>query len=429
MPSSSGGWGSTPEWATTGRVRVGLLEGPLDRAVEHRLVPRRQLLGGDEAAAAAACGSPAGLDRRGRAARCGRTRARSTGGGRAGRRPPAPGAPPACGPSGRSPTAGASPARAAGRPRRPRRRARGGRRGRGRAAGRARPRRPGPRRARSSSGVASASAMRVGPRLAPLRNRRSPLTERDPAPGRTGAGPMRRVAVADWRRSVVGRRSSAPSTVAPRRHVVERLVAERAGPPEARVGDGRRPADLVLARRRAVRSDSASMPADGRANRHGAGAGRCRARPRTPRTARSAVASRHRTRRRPMRTGPVSSTCTGRQMPPGFQSGSMPSQCWKTPVMLRLARAVALGGAGDLDAERVLVAVRARASVTSKRVGEEVALGVAQVGAVEPDVGLVEDAVEGDHQRRSSAAGSACSNRVRYSSGPSVSAKAGVDRQ
>ena len=41
VPSSWGRCGSTPPWATVGRVRVGLLEGALHPAVEHRLVPTR----------------------------------------------------------------------------------------------------------------------------------------------------------------------------------------------------------------------------------------------------------------------------------------------------------------------------------------------------------------------------------------------------
>ncbi len=38
-----------------------------------------------------------------------------------------------------------------------------------------------------------------------------------------------------------------------------------------------------------------------------------------------------------MRTGPVRSMRTSDQMPPGFQAGSMQSQCWNTPVRFRLA--------------------------------------------------------------------------------------------
>jgi hypothetical protein len=52
---------------------------------------------------------------------------------------------------------------------------------------------------------------------------------------------------------------------------------------------------------------------------------------------RASVASVHRTRSHEMRTGPVSRTRTGRQIPPGFHSGSRLSQCENTPVIVRFA--------------------------------------------------------------------------------------------
>ena len=71
--------------------------------------------------------------------------------------------------------------------------------------------------------------------------------------------------------------------------------------------------------------------------------------------------------------------------------------------MLRLA-VRSLGGVQvDLDGEVVLAPRRASASVTSKVWGSEVALGVAEVGAVEPHVALVEEPVEGQPARRPSA--------------------------
>ncbi len=48
------------------------------------------------------------------------------------------------------------------------------------------------------------------------------------------------------------------------------------------------------------------------------------------------LASSHSTRSEAMRTGPVSVTRTGRQMPPGFPAPSTWSPDWNTPVMLRL---------------------------------------------------------------------------------------------
>ena len=58
-----------------------------------------------------------------------------------------------------------------------------------------------------------------------------------------------------------------------------------------------------------------------------------------------------------------------------------------------LGRAVGLRRARQLDRQRVLGA-GAELVGDLERVGGEVALGVAEVGAVEPDVALVEEAVE-----------------------------------
>ena len=80
---------------------------------------------------------------------------------------------------------------------------------------------------------------------------------------------------------------------------------------------------------------------------------------------------------------------------PGFQSGSRQSQCWNTPVMLRLAVRSPGAAAGDLDGEVVLRPAAQRVG-DLEGVGDEVALGVAEVGPVEPHVALVEEAVEGE---------------------------------
>ena len=86
-------------------------------------------------------------------------------------------------------------------------------------------------------------------------------------------------------------------------------------------------------------------------------------------------------------------TRTGRQRPPGFQFAVDAVPVLEHAGDVALAAVTALRRAGHLDREHVLVAEpRQRRDV--ERVGEEVALGVAEVGAVEPDVGLVEDAVE-----------------------------------
>ena len=111
------------------------------------------------------------------------------------------------------------------------------------------------------------------------------------------------------------------------------------------------------------------------------------------RWARVSSASRHSTRNRSSLTGPVSTTRTARHSPPGFQARSTASECWNSPVMLRRPRVPPLGVAGHLDGEHVVVAEAAQRRDV-EAVGEEVALRVAEVGAVQPDVGLVEDAVE-----------------------------------
>ena len=135
--------------------------------------------------------------------RCAPSTTRSTDGGRAGRPLPAPGRPPGRARFSRTPTAAGSPASTACRARRPRRTADAGRCGRGPAARRAR-RRPRARcRDASSAGVASASPARVGSRLAPFRNSRSPLTEHTHSFHATSRSPVRR-----WRRSL-----NSPSTI------------------------------------------------------------------------------------------------------------------------------------------------------------------------------------------------------------------------
>ena len=111
--------------------------------------------------------------------------------------------------------------------------------------------------------------------------------------------------------------------------------------------------------------------------------------------ARVSSASRHSTRKRSTRTGPVSWTCTGAQMPPGFHVAVEAVPVLEDAGDVALAAMARLGGAGDLDRDDVFVAdARERRDV--EHVGHEVALGIAQVGAVEPHVGLVEDAVERD---------------------------------
>ena len=71
----------------------------------------------------------------------------------------------------------------------------------------------------------------------------------------------------------------------------------------------------------------------------------------------------------------------------------MQSQCWKTPVRLRLAVRSPGGEQTTSSGQEVLGPVPQLVG-DLEGVAEEVALGVADVAAVQPDVGLVEDAVE-----------------------------------
>ena len=86
-------------------------------------------------------------------------------------------------------------------------------------------------------------------------------------------------------------------------------------------------------------------------------------------------------------------TCTGRHSPPGFQAVDV--ECWKTPVMLRRP-VVEVCGEHVTSTARTWSSANRDSVGDVERVREEVALGVAEVRAVEPHVGLVEDAVERD---------------------------------
>ena len=117
-------------------------------------------------------------------------------------------------------------------------------------------------------------------------------------------------------------------------------------------------------------------------------------------------------------------------MPPGFQSGSRQSQCWNTPVRLRLAVRSVWRSQATSTASTCSRPV-AQAGRHLEGVREEVALGVTEVGAVEPHVALVEDAVE--HQPGpapaagrgpSKAAGTARARRGRRRRRSSASARA-----
>jgi hypothetical protein len=73
-----------------------------------------------------------------------------------------------------------------------------------------------------------------------------------------------------------------------------------------------------------------------------------------------------------MRTGPVSRSLTGRQMPPGFQSGSRLSQWENTPVIVRFFVRSRWGGDATSTASRWPPSGTDRAwSVTSNVWGEK----------------------------------------------------------
>ena len=234
VPSSCGRCGATPPWATVGRVGSACSNDRLTQRSSTDLFhdgscwatnrrKRRERRSGLRPAAPR------------RPARRGRTTGRSTGGGRASRPPRAPGGRPPGGSGGRSPTAAGSPAAAACRARRRRGTARGRRCGPARAARRARPRRPARRHGGRRPGAASASPGRVGSRLAPFRNRRSPLIEQTQSFHATSRSPVRRD-----RRSL-----TSPSTRTSHVDRRQRLVTERPRPPQARPVDVERPLDLV----------------------------------------------------------------------------------------------------------------------------------------------------------------------------------------
>ena len=218
----------------------------------------------------------------------------------------------------------------------------------------------------------------VGPWLAPLRKMRSPLTEAIQARRSKRRRPVRRTRRSLSRPGPRVASSSPSSPVAggsPSWVRTSMTTSWRGWSPRAwghqRSGSahGDRPADLVLPGGEGVdllgvdagRPRCAPSPARGRPRRGRRGPSPPPAR-RSPRE--------HSTRRWRMRTGPVRSMCTGRQIPPGLPSGSAQSQCWKTPVRLRLA----VRSPGRLQVRstpRECSSRAARASVTSKPWGKK----------------------------------------------------------
>ena len=371
MPSSCGRCGSTPEWAITGRLASACLDGALHRAVEHRLVPRRQLLGDGrlDPPCERACPCPttcdgsfsiaigslcphqiaidgwcaeqvdhlAGLAHRLLADA------------------------PRVAPLQREVLPQEQPGLVGGR-----RRARAGSRARARAAGRGR---------RPSASVDVAGEL-LGRRLGQRHPRRAlvrALEEQALAVDRADPAAQLHLPQPGAQRAPV--RTSEPAASASRTSTATSCsggLAERVRPPQPRarsivtvhstwfspVASGCVAAVVDAADRRADVAPCRRRPR--------------RARPGTARTARSSVGlAAHGAQ--PAGCGRARSArrATGRHMPPGFQSGSRQSQCWKTPVMLRFARPVRLRRARHLDGEHVLASRRASASVTSKVCGKK----------------------------------------------------------
>ena len=299
------------------------------------------------------------------------------------RRPRGPGAPPRDGSGGCSPTAAGSPAAAARRARRRPGTGRLRRCGPAPATRRARPRPPARRRRapRLGRGVGQARPRRqqVGAlEEQPLAvDRADPVVERDLAQAGAARAVVAELAVDEQVDADVG----------------QRLVAEPARPPQAGLVDVERPLDLVDAGGEGVLGLGHGHAVGGRAHPHRAGDVGVDARRRARTWARFSSASRHSTRSRSSFAGPVSYTSTGRPQPAGVPVAVDGLGVLQQPGDVAAAADALLGRARHLDGQHVVVAEPGqRRDVEALR--EEVALRVAEVGAVEPDVGLVEDPVE-----------------------------------
>ena len=131
-----------------------------------------------------------------------------------------------------------------------------------------------------------------------------------------------------------------------------------------------------------------------------------------PTTARAGLASMQIARTPWIRTAPVWRSLTGAQMPPGLPVGTMSLPPSNTPSR---PRRFALDRRGAVHLERqVVCASGAERFGDVERVADEVALGVPDVDAVEPDVALVEDPVELEPRAATIAGGIECSKSRRY---------------
>ena len=205
---------------------------------------------------------------------------------------------------------------------------------------------PGSRRRPVRSQLASASARRVGPQLRPLRKRRSPLTVATKLRTRTCRRPVVSDAVAGRSDSAVLRLDRRPRRSRTLDLTLEGLGAEGVRPPQLGTFDGQPPAHPVDPRGQGVFVDTldlivsagmAPLTPGGGAHGHGARAQGVEVGLELQGGGVLGGVSAQHLEQTGCAPGPVSSIRTGAQIPPGFQSGSMQSQCWKTPVRLRLA--------------------------------------------------------------------------------------------
>ena len=350
---ASGGVAATPEWAITGRLPSARSKRALHRAVEDACGSTSGAPDRPRASDRTASDRHRTARRRRRPARCARTTARSMDGGRGGRLPCAPGGSPACGRCGRSPTARACPARehaplvgSVVQLGPPDVRVHAQR-------GRVRHRSPGARRAASSSGVASPSAMRGRAVVGSLEEQPLAIDRHDPVAHRhrpkARCARSRRwltssptstatdTSCSGWSPSAHGHHSAGLST------------------PNAPLDAGSRP--------RASECSTLALrePATVVRTATGVRLVAVERRRRTRRSAASASASRQSTRRRLIRTGPLRSM--SHRTP---EATGVPVGVDAVPV-LEHARDVALRGAigrrraRDLDREHVLGASRASA--------------------------------------------------------------------
>ncbi len=236
----------------------------------------------------------------------------------------------------------------------------------------------------SSSAVASASGVPGRPVVGPLQvqplavDRADPVVELDPPESGTTGPPVAELVGGVRRRHLDD-------------HLVQRLVAERPRPPERGAIHRDRPLDVVLAGRERL-LELVGARADRRADDDRRRLGGVEVGPEHhdgALVARLAAED-------PQIADPDRPRLLDAHGPP--DAAGVPRVVEAVPMLehageVALGRLVALRGAGDLHGEDVLGAVAERRRDV-EGVGGEVALGLADVGAVEPQITLVEEPVE-----------------------------------